>query len=338
MSGYRYGGSLELKSEIEEYEADPVLYGGYPFGIPKVYLNGDGEYYTRLSDFDWKEDSVVVARGKHILECMSSCHCEFLHRNKEGESVWVEGRRVANEECEEMEYLNEVRGVKKYTLTEYDLEKGNKRTYSVTLDETTTMTGKDYYRLFNIVDAEMLGDHFEIKDGVLIQYIGKATDLVIPDGVTEIADDSFRECGNFNSVVIPRTVTKIPCGFCRAEHIEVAQDNPKYYSEDGLLIDRETKTLVWAYAGNTIPSDGSVKTIGANAFCGRTDIRAITIPDVVSTIDSDAFRHCYHLKEVKIPDNFVGDARRIFGATLVKDGDKYLLEGGEYSTFRNFSF
>ena len=118
----------------------------------------------------------------------------------------------------------------------------------------------------------------------------------------------------------------------------MAQDNPKYYSKDGLLIDRETQTLVWAYAGNTIPSDGSVKRIGTNAFCGRTDVRAITIPDVVSAIDDEAFRCCYYLKEVKIPDAFVGDAQRIFGASLVKDGDKYHLEGGEHEKFRGFSF
>ena len=126
MSGYRFGGSIEFKSEIEGYEGDPVLYGGYPFGFPKLYLNGDGEYNSKFPIFDWEDDSVVVVRGKHILEYKSSRFQEMLFMNNNGETIWVEGRQVANEECEGMDYLDEVRGVQKYTITEYDIENGNK--------------------------------------------------------------------------------------------------------------------------------------------------------------------------------------------------------------------
>ncbi len=37
---------------------------------------------------------------------------------------------------------------------------------------------------------------FIIENGVLIQYNGKDTSVQIPDGVTEIGDDAFRECEN----------------------------------------------------------------------------------------------------------------------------------------------
>ena len=339
MSSYGFGGSIEFKSEIEGYEEDPILYGGYPFGIPKVYLNGDGECNTKFPVFDWEEDSVVVVRGKHILEYMSLCYREMLFLNNEGEAVWVDGRRVANEECEEMEHLGEVRNVKKYTITEYDVENGNKRTYSVTLDGATTMTGRDYDRLSCVVGAEVLGSHFEIEDGVLRQYIGNDIDLVIPADVTEISLSPFKGCGRFNSIKIPKTVTYISPSFfkcCEVMHVEVDADNPKYYSQDGFLIDRETKTLVWAYSGTTIPNDGSIIKIGSYAFHSRSDIKKIEIPDTISEIDDKAIHCCYMLEEIKIPSVFADDAQRIFGASLVKNGDVYRPEGDEYTMYKKF--
>ena len=335
MSSYRYGGSLELKSEIEEYEADPVLYGGYPFGIPKVYLNGEGEWYTKLEQFNWEDDSVVLIRNHCVLEYMSSRHCEFLYEDQDGEHIWVDGRRVSKEEDLNMEYLGEVRGANHYTVTEYDVEKGQKRKYSCLFEEEMTMTREDYYRLSHIVNEGALDSHFEIKDGVLSRYFGNDIDLYIPDGVTEIAGDAFEGGGKFNCVIIPSTVTKIPCGFCNTEQLEIDKDNPKYYIQDGCLIDKEEKELVWAHSGCTIPDDGSVVKIGSNSFAWRRDLTSIVVPDAVTEIGSGAFSHCFRLKEITLPVTFVDDAERIFGTTLVKDGDKWTLES---SIFEGFSF
>lgn len=35
---------------------------------------------------------------------------------------------------------------------------------------------------------------YEIRNGVLIQYNGNNTDIVIPDGVTAIYDSAFDDC------------------------------------------------------------------------------------------------------------------------------------------------
>ena len=341
MSSFSYGGSVEMKSEITEYEADPVLYGGYPFGIPKVYLYGEGEYYTKLDQFNWEDDSVVLVRNHCVLEYMSSHHCEFLHKDHNGNHVWVDARRIANEEDLNMEYLGEVRGATHYTVTEYDLEREVKRKYSLAFEEEMTIAREDYYRLSRVVETGVLGSHFEIEDGVLIHYNGDAQDLIIPDGITKIDTDAFKGHLPFNSIKLPKTVVNISSSsleYLRAKHVEVASDNPKYYTKDGMLIDRETQTLIWAYAGNAIPDDGSVKTIGTNAFYHRGDIQTIVIPDAVSAIGSEAFSSCSSLEEVKMPDAFVGDAQRIFGASLVKEGDKYRLVGGENAKYRGFSF
>ena len=50
---------------------------------------------------------------------------------------------------------------------------------------------------------------FVIQDGELKNYTGSGGDVVIPDGVTSIGEDAFRNCGTLTSVVIPEGVTSI---------------------------------------------------------------------------------------------------------------------------------
>lgn len=50
---------------------------------------------------------------------------------------------------------------------------------------------------------------FVIENGVLIEYRGDDTDIVIPDNVVGIGDEAFADCGDICSVVIPDGVTEI---------------------------------------------------------------------------------------------------------------------------------
>ena len=50
---------------------------------------------------------------------------------------------------------------------------------------------------------------FEIEDGVLVEYVGDESEVVIPDGVTAIGDYAFEGCKSLTSIVIPKGVTSI---------------------------------------------------------------------------------------------------------------------------------
>ena len=56
--------------------------------------------------------------------------------------------------------------------------------------------------------AVTAGD-FDIKDGILCGYYGWENDVAIPDGVTGIGEDAFRNRDSLTSVSIPSSVTNI---------------------------------------------------------------------------------------------------------------------------------
>lgn len=325
MASVCYGGYIRMNPEVEEETRDPMFDGGYPYSIPKVYLDGVGESYFPQWCFNWDNDSVVVVRDKHVVKYTKSVYLELLAKNEDGEIVWMDGRCAPYENCWGGEYLNEDRSAYEYTITEYDLDGLKKRKYKVVLEEEECLDNWDLHLLSEYGVEETIGSHFEIKDGVLLQYVGKDRDIIIPDGVIEIGVNAFKECEKFNSIKIPKTVEKISCvgsSGCRAEHLEVDKDNPKFYIQDGCLINREEKELVWAYSGNTIPDDGSVVKIGSKAFYNRSGLSKVVIPDAIIEIGDNAFSNCGYLEKIMIPSTFVDDAKRIFGRTLEKDDEK----------------
>jgi hypothetical protein len=55
----------------------------------------------------------------------------------------------------------------------------------------------------------MKNKDFVIKDGVLIKYTDKNTNVKIPDGITSIGNCAFDGCINLTSITIPDSVTSI---------------------------------------------------------------------------------------------------------------------------------
>ena len=51
-------------------------------------------------------------------------------------------------------------------------------------------------------------EDFIIEDGVLKEYVGEESDVVIPDGVTAIGDEAFYGC-DMETVFIPDSVISI---------------------------------------------------------------------------------------------------------------------------------
>ena len=54
-----------------------------------------------------------------------------------------------------------------------------------------------------------VSQQFYINDGVLYHYFGQGGDVIIPEGITEIADDAFSNRSDITGISIPKGCVKI---------------------------------------------------------------------------------------------------------------------------------
>ena len=179
----------------------------------------------------------------------------------------------------------------------------------------------------------------DIEDGVLKRYKGSASEVVIPDGVTEIRKLAFQGCDSIKHVTIPNGVTKIgKCAFqwcfglesivipssvteigedvfacCSGlESITVAEGNKRYFGKGNCLIDKISKTLIIGCRSSVIPTDGSVTAIGDRAFYYCKSLESIVIPSGVTSIGREAFSSCDSLKSITIPSGVTDVGPSVF--------------------------
>lgn len=108
---------------------------GYPFQIPKVFLEGASESYYPQVNFSWSDDAVVMLRDRCLVTYTQSNFAELLAEDEKGNVIWMDGRNAPYEGCWSGKYLNKTRPAQEYKIEEYDLETCEKRTFQVSLEK-----------------------------------------------------------------------------------------------------------------------------------------------------------------------------------------------------------
>ena len=133
-----------------------------------------------------------------------------------------------------------------------------------------TYKGKTYtYDQINVLyDDIIYGENtLLIVDNVVTDCRGDATQVVIPDSVTEIGESAFSGCSSLTSITIPNSVT---------------------------AIGREAFKDCSGLTSITIPN--SVTNIDHNAFRECNSLTSITIPDGVTMMNWDVFIGCKNIQ------------------------------------------
>ena len=179
----------------------------------------------------------------------------------------------------------------------------------------------------------------------LIDSEGKEiTEYIVPDGVTSIGSNAFRNCTGLTAIKIPCSVTSIEsdafsgCSSLNSVKVPVT-DYSTFCTNKALgciysslgkpvqLIDSEGKEIT-----EYIVPDG-VTSIGSNAFRNCTGLTAITIAGSVTSIGYSAFEYCSCLTSVTISNSVTSIASNAFSGCSSLNSIKVPVT--DYSTFCN---
>ena len=128
-------------------------------------------------------------------------------------------------------------------------------------------------------------------------YYTKLKSVKIPNTVESIGEASFYYCINLNEVIIPNSVTTIePEAFKYCEGL-TSITIPNSVSSLGRLAFYSCKSL----SAVTLPE--SMTSIEDNTFYGCSSLTSVTIPNSVTSIGSSAFSGCSSLTSVTIPNS-----------------------------------
>lgn len=181
-------------------------------------------------------------------------------------------------------------------------------------------------------------ENFEIErvDGMVFahKYIGNDIDIVIPDEITDILDETFAAYGEkkqYRNLYINSKI-KEPIRDDCFENFIVDENNPYMCSVDGVLYSKDKKKLLRYpsfskrdvyYVLDSVEeinfpafrrcslvelflNDG-LKRIENSAFVASEKLERIYIPDSVTFIGKAAFANCSNIKEIRFPSHLDED-------------------------------
>ena len=174
-----------------------------------------------------------------------------------------------------------------------------------------------------------------IADSAFSGFSG-LTSVSIPSSVKEIGDEAFRGCTGLTSVTIPANVTGIDGGTffgCSGlTNFTVDAANESYVSRNGLLLTKDGSVLIRGVNGDVVIPPG-VREIGDGAFLDCAGLTSVAIPDGVTRIGDGAFSGCIGLENVDIPGSVMEIGSETFsGCTsltgvTIPDGVTHIGDG-----------
>lgn len=166
--------------------------------------------------------------------------------------------------------------------------------------------------LIKVQDSDIKNGTFEIPQLVTgiadwaFQYSKKLEYIKIPENVKYLGHGIFDNCINLKKVYLSKNITELPYSAFNScdslEKIEVAEDNKKYYSRNGVLYNKAlTELVVCPAQREKILLPETITTIKRNAFMGCSKIKRIKLPEGLKTIEGCAFSRCTNLTELQLP-------------------------------------
>lgn len=157
------------------------------------------------------------------------------------------------------------------------------------------------------IRAVVIADGVRRIDAFAFASCPALTSVTIPNSVTSIGLGAFSDCASLTEICIPGSVEEIGaaafsgCGALTAIH--VAEDNPCYADQDGVLTDRSGELLIQVPGGicGTYIVPETVTEISSGAFGGCHALTGVSFPDHMERLPEEVLRDLQELTMVKLP-------------------------------------
>ena len=248
-------------------------------------LSPDGK---TLIKYNGKASEVVIPQGITKIGYRAFSGKYALTRVVIPESV-TEIAQSAFSFCRSLREINLPAGLKKIETWAFNSCESLR---PITIPAKVEEIGDGAFAGVKAIGVARTNKNFYIDDyGVLIDRRKNAVlycppsvkSYTVSENVTAINNGAFFYCTNLARLTIHTNVSRIGSfvGCPNLTEIDVAADNPRYYTDNqGCLFGRNTKLLV---------------------FCPST-LKEYTVPEGIR-IDMNAFKNCYNLTRVTVPDS-----------------------------------
>lgn len=125
------------------------------------------------------------------------------------------------------------------------------------------------------VHQQVFGN-FRLSGTILLKYIGAESRVIIPEGITRIAEKAFAGKENIDKVILPDSLREIGAEAFR----------------DCLLL-------------QTIQLPEGVERIGQGAFENCVKLLRLSLPSGITVVGARSFRHCRALREIQLPEGLL---------------------------------
>ena len=135
------------------------------------------------------------------------------------------------------------------------------------------------------------------RNNILVSYLGNDTNIIIPNSITKIWGNIFRDCELIQSVIIPHGITKIETQMFRG------CSSLRFISIPNTVTEIGDAAFEGCVSLKVIELPDNLLEIGGGAFSNCTALHSVEIPDYVKKIGSNAFANCTSLQTIKISDS-----------------------------------
>ena len=147
---------------------------------------------------------------------------------------------------------------------------------------------------------------FQIRDGVLVRYLGPGGAVSIPDGTVRIGERAFDKCESLTSLSIPfgtASIENYAFSCCR---------NLRTVSIPGSVTKIGRAAFYGCESLESLVIPGSAADVRELAFFGCRSLRSLSIQPGVTSIGERAFFSCHSLTGLTIPDSVAEIGRAAF--------------------------